>query len=224
MCGIVGYVGPRDAGPILLDGLARLEYRGYDSAGIALITPEGDLFVEKRAGKVAELRSALGDGTPPRRTRASGTRAGPPTGGPATSTRTRTSTAAVSCRSSTTASSRTSSSCAPSSTAAGHRLDSETDTEVIAHLVEEAYHGRRRRRPCARRCGRAVGAYALAVLHRGEPERLVGARMNVPAHRRARRRRDVPGLGRGRDPRPHAAGHVPRGGRRRRPRRRPASG
>jgi glucosamine--fructose-6-phosphate aminotransferase (isomerizing) len=48
MCGIVGYIGPRDAAPILLDGLARLEYRGYDSAGIALLTAEGQLFVEKR--------------------------------------------------------------------------------------------------------------------------------------------------------------------------------
>ena len=53
MCGIVGYTGPRAAGPVLLDGLRRLEYRGYDSAGIALVTDDGDLFVEKRAGKAA---------------------------------------------------------------------------------------------------------------------------------------------------------------------------
>ena len=45
MCGIVGYTGPRAAGPVLLDGLRRLEYRGYDSAGIALVTDKGDLFV-----------------------------------------------------------------------------------------------------------------------------------------------------------------------------------
>src|SRR6478735_12641204 len=64
MCGIVGYTGPRDAAPILLDGLARLEYRGYDSAGIALVTADGDLFVEKRAGKLANLRTALLDVTP----------------------------------------------------------------------------------------------------------------------------------------------------------------
>ena len=51
-------------GPVLLEGLARLEYRGYDSAGIALVTEEGDLFIRKRAGKVADLRAALGDGTP----------------------------------------------------------------------------------------------------------------------------------------------------------------
>jgi glucosamine--fructose-6-phosphate aminotransferase (isomerizing) len=55
MCGIVGYVGPRDAAPILLEGLRRLEYRGYDSAGIALLTDKGEVFVEKRAGKLANL-------------------------------------------------------------------------------------------------------------------------------------------------------------------------
>ena len=64
MCGIVGYIGPRDAAPILLEGLARLEYRGYDSAGIALVTASGELFVEKRAGKLSNLRTALLDATP----------------------------------------------------------------------------------------------------------------------------------------------------------------
>src|SRR3972149_5357382 len=64
MCGIVGYIGPRDAAPILLEGLARLEYRGYDSAGIAPGTAAGDLFVEKKAGKLANLRTALVDATP----------------------------------------------------------------------------------------------------------------------------------------------------------------
>ena len=151
MCGIVGYVGPRDAGPILLDGLARLEYRGYDSAGIALITPEGDLFVEKRAGKVAELRSALGDGTP---------HAGAGLGHTRWATHGRPSDLNA----------HPHLDCSgelsvihngiienfielrAELTAAGHRLDSETDTEVIAHLVEESYHGRRGRRPCGRPC------------------------------------------------------------------------
>jgi glucosamine--fructose-6-phosphate aminotransferase (isomerizing) len=68
MCGIVGYVGPRQSQPILLAGLARLEYRGYDSAGIAVIDAEGDLGMRKRAGKLVKLRddlkgSPLGDGT-----------------------------------------------------------------------------------------------------------------------------------------------------------------
>ncbi len=59
MCGIVGYVGPRDSQAILLAGLARLEYRGYDSAGIAVIDAEGDLELRKRAGKLAVLRDDL---------------------------------------------------------------------------------------------------------------------------------------------------------------------
>ncbi|MGH2568020.1 MAG: glutamine--fructose-6-phosphate transaminase (isomerizing), partial [Bacteroidota bacterium] len=54
MCGIVGYIGKKNTLPILLEGLKRLEYRGYDSAGIALLT-DGKLMVKKKAGKVAEL-------------------------------------------------------------------------------------------------------------------------------------------------------------------------
>jgi glucosamine--fructose-6-phosphate aminotransferase (isomerizing) len=178
VCGIVGYVGPRDAGPILLDGLARLEYRGYDSAGIALITPEGELFVEKRAGKVAELRSALGDATP---------HAGAGLGHTRWATHGRPSD--LNAHPHVDCSGELSVihngiienflELRAELSASGHRLDSETDTEVIAHLVEEAYRGdvAEAVREALRR---AVGAYALAVLHRGEPERLIGARMNVP--------------------------------------------
>src|SRR5438874_8452954 len=70
MCGIVGYVGARPALGIVLDGLRRLEYRGYDSAGVAVVA-DGALLTEKRAGKLANLEKALseaphlgmGDGT-----------------------------------------------------------------------------------------------------------------------------------------------------------------
>ncbi|MBI2866233.1 MAG: glutamine--fructose-6-phosphate transaminase (isomerizing) [Chloroflexi bacterium] len=64
MCGIVGYVGHRSAANILLDALNRLQYRGYDSCGIVLVGPDDGLIVEKKAGKLAALTEALGKGFP----------------------------------------------------------------------------------------------------------------------------------------------------------------
>jgi len=65
MCGIVGYVGAKEAGPILIEGLRRLEYRGYDSAGLAVVSPEGRLGTVKEAGKIAQLEGILDEGMPP---------------------------------------------------------------------------------------------------------------------------------------------------------------
>ncbi len=178
MCGIVGYTGPRAAGPILLEGLRRLEYRGYDSAGIALVTESGELFVEKRAGKLANLRTALLDRTPSAGIGLAHTRW-------ATHGRPNDLNAHphVDCTGSITVvhngiienfrelrdglESR------------GHVLSSETDTEALAHLVEEAYAGDLADAVRAA-LARVQGAYAVAVMHRGEPDRLVGARQNVP--------------------------------------------
>ena len=178
MCGIVGYVGAREAAPILLAGLARLEYRGYDSAGIALVTSTGELFVRKRAGKVADLQAALAADTPSSHAGLGHTRW-------ATHGRPNDLNA------------HPHADCTGELTvihngiienfielraeleSRGHTLESETDTEAIAHLVEEAYQGDL---AAAVRAAlkRAQGAYALAVIHKGEPERVVGARMNVP--------------------------------------------
>ncbi len=178
MCGIVGYVGPREAAPILLEGLARLEYRGYDSAGIALVTTTGDMFVEKRAGKLANLRTALLDGTPSAAVGLAHTRW-------ATHGRPNDMNA------------HPHTDCSGQITVIhngiienfkelrdalverGHVLDSDTDTEALAHLVEEAYAGDL---AAAVRSAldQARGAYAVAVMHAGEPKRLIGARMNVP--------------------------------------------
>ena len=178
MCGIVGYTGPRAAGPVLLDGLRRLEYRGYDSAGIALVTDKGDLFVEKRAGKVAVLEHALG-GDPPR--------AGVGLGHTRWATHGRPSDLNA----------HPHSDCTGRITvvhngivenfrelrdelaAGGHILASETDTEVVAHLVEDAYQGDLADAVRAA-LRRLEGAYALVVMHGDEPDRLVGARLNVP--------------------------------------------
>jgi len=61
MCGIVGYVGFRDASSFLTQGLRRLEYRGYDSSGIATITPDGDIALAKAAGRLDRLMALLAD-------------------------------------------------------------------------------------------------------------------------------------------------------------------
>ena len=178
MCGIVGYTGPREAGPILIEGLQRLEYRGYDSAGIALVDEEGDLFVEKKAGKLANLQTAIADRTPHAAIGLAHTRW-------ATHGRPNDLNA------------HPHQDCTGNITvihngiienfgelrdgleARGHRLTSETDTEAIAHLIEEAYDGDLA--DAVRATLRQLeGAYALVVMHRGELSRLVGARQNVP--------------------------------------------
>ena len=178
MCGIVGYTGSREAGLVLLDGLRRLEYRGYDSAGIALVTEDGDLFVEKRAGKVANLQTALGDKTPS---------AGIGLGHTRWATHGRPSD--LNAHPHSDCSGRISvvhngivenfRELRDELSAKGHKLVSETDTELVAHLVEDAYEGDLAGafRKVLRRL---EGAYALAVLHRDEPDRIVAGRLNAP--------------------------------------------
>ena len=178
MCGIVGYVGHEQAAPVLLEGLARLEYRGYDSAGIALVTEAGDLFVRKRAGKVAELREALQEGSPPSTAGLGHTRW-------ATHGRPNDLNAHphVDCTGELTVIHNgiieNFIELRAELEASGHVFDSETDTEAIAHLVEEAYEGDLSA-AVRKALQRAHGAYALAVIHKGEPDRIVGAKMNVP--------------------------------------------
>src|SRR5437868_13591063 len=61
MCGIIGYVGPQgtDVTSLLLEGLSKLEYRGYDSAGIAVLTSTGEMALHRQAGKIANLAAAI---------------------------------------------------------------------------------------------------------------------------------------------------------------------
>ena len=83
MCGIVGFVGSQSAAPLLLKGLQQLEYRGYDSAGIAVM--DGNrIRVEKVSGRIAKLCEKTGNGAAVPAGSASGTPAGPPTARPRT--------------------------------------------------------------------------------------------------------------------------------------------
>src|SRR5579875_85091 len=176
MCGIVGYVGRQDAVPVLLEGLARLEYRGYDSSGIA-VARNGSLRVHKQAGKVRELAAGL----PKRLSGHVGiahTRwatHGPPSDAnahPHTDTSGRIAVVhngmiedAGQLR--------------QRLQADGIEFASETDTEVLAHLIaledaddlEEAVR---------RALGRVHGAYGLAVLDSQQPDRIVLARNGSP--------------------------------------------
>ncbi len=178
MCGIVGYTGPRAAGPILLEGLRRLEYRGYDSAGIALVDNSGDLFVEKRAGKLVNLQTAIADRTPHAALGLAHTRwatHGRPNDLNAHPHRDCTGRITVihngiienfrELR--------------DGLEARGHVLVSETDTEAIAHLIEESYEGDLAEAVRAT-LRQLEGAYAIAVMHVDEGDRLVGARQDVP--------------------------------------------
>ena len=161
-----------------MEGLARLEYRGYDSAGIALVTANGDLFVEKRAGKLTNLRTALLDVTPAAALGVAHTRW-------ATHGRPNDLNAHphVDCTGDVTVIHNgiieNFRELRESLTERGHHFSSETDTEALAHLVEEAYAGDLADAVRAA-LRQAEGAYAVAVLHRNEPDRLVGARRSVP--------------------------------------------
>src|SRR5919112_1065314 len=178
MCGIVGYTGPREAGPILIEGLQRLEYRGYDSAGIALVDEDGDLFVEKKAGKLANLQTAIADRTPHAAIGLAHTRwatHGRPNDLNAHPHQDCTGDITVIHNGII----ENFSDLRDGLEARGHTLTSETDTEAIAHLVEEAYQGDLA--DAVRATLRQLdGAYALVVMHRRELSRLVGARQNVP--------------------------------------------
>jgi len=178
MCGIVGYVGPRDAAPILIESLRRLEYRGYDSAGIAVMTDDGKVFIEKKAGKLSNLTDHLNGDAPAGHPGIGHTRWA--THGRPNDTNAHPHTdcsgklalihngiienyAEIKQRLS----------------AEGHRFSSETDTEVLAHLIESKYTGELVDAVRAA-LNEVRGAYAIGVMHTDHPDRIVGARMNVP--------------------------------------------
>jgi glucosamine--fructose-6-phosphate aminotransferase (isomerizing) len=183
MCGIVGYVGQQDALEVVLDGLRRLEYRGYDSAGVAILSEDGELAVRKRSGKLANLDKVLAVDPLAGTLGIGHTRwatHGPPTD--------RNAHPQVDC------SGRVAvvhngtienfEVLAAGLEARGHRRESDTDTEVVAHLLEEKL----RLSECAGDLAAAVrsvcrdleGSFVLVVTHADEPDLVVGARRNLP--------------------------------------------
>ena len=179
MCGIVGYVGPDEALPIVLEGLRRLEYRGYDSAGVAVL--DGRLTVVKRAGKLAELEAALDlDGHPAGTVAMGHTRwatHGAPTDRNAHPHLDCTGTVAVIHNGIVENFQQLRTRLEKD----GHTLVSETDTELVAHLIEERL---REGEGLVERVRSTVkdleGAYSLVVLSSEEPGLLVGVKVASP--------------------------------------------
>jgi glucosamine--fructose-6-phosphate aminotransferase (isomerizing) len=173
----MGYVGPRPATPILLEGLGRLEYRGYDSAGIAVMT-EGRFSVLKAAGKLEQLSKLVADTTTPGSVGIGHTRWA--THGAPVDVNAHPHTD-------------------PSGefvvvhngiienfldlkealATNGAEFESETDTEVLAHLIAEEYDGDLTA-AVRRALGRARGAYALVAMTVHEPDKIVAVRMISP--------------------------------------------
>jgi len=177
MCGIVGYVGGRNAVPVILDGLRRLEYRGYDSAGIAVVK-DGVVVRRRSAGKLQNLAASLEQD---------------PLAGDWGLGHTRWATHGRP----TEENAHPHQDCTGKIVvvhngiienhlelkarlvAAGHRFVTQTDTEVVAHLVESLYQGSLE--AAVRAALREVqGVYALVLMHRDEPHFLVAARMGPP--------------------------------------------
>ncbi|MDP9846750.1 glutamine--fructose-6-phosphate transaminase (isomerizing) [Streptosporangium lutulentum] len=179
MCGIVGYTGHRQAVEVAVEGLGRLEYRGYDSAGIALVGDDGDLIVEKRAGKLANLRSILVSRPSPPATAGIGHTRWATHGAPTD----RNAHPHTDCDERIAvihngiienfAALRT------ELESEGHKLVSETDTEVVAHLLEEFAVGGLAE-AMRRVCLRLEGAFTLLAVSMDEPGVVVGARRNSP--------------------------------------------
>ena len=181
MCGIVGYLGPKQAYPILIDGLTRLEYRGYDSAGIATLEEGGKLRVEKKEGKVANLEAHVAEDIPKGTVGIGHTRwatHGPPSdrnAHPHAGSKGRIAVIHNGII-------ENYESLKELLSDRGHTLVSDTDTEVLAHFIEEVMTSAGLDLPEALRIAlkEVVGAYAIVVLDQSQPDRLVAARKASP--------------------------------------------
>jgi glucosamine--fructose-6-phosphate aminotransferase (isomerizing) len=182
MCGIVGYVGHRSALDVVLGGLQRLEYRGYDSAGVALVADGSDgtfLASAKRAGKLANLIGALDEQPlPVAHTGIGHTRwatHGPPNdrnAHPHLSGRVAVVHNGII---------ENFASLRAQLESAGHELLSDTDTEVVAHLLADELEQTPALPDAVRAvCRRLTGAFTLVIADADQPDMVVGARRNSP--------------------------------------------
>lgn len=185
MCGIVGYVGYKQVSPVLLDGLKRLEYRGYDSSGIAVRTDDGKIVVRKSEGKLSKLVNQL-NGAAPRGTLGMGHTRWATHGAPND----------VNAHPHTDESGNVAvihngiienyMELRAELKTRGHVLQSETDTEIFAHLVEEEFAARGNVGASAlldavrAALGRVRGAYAFVIMDARVPDLIIGARHFSP--------------------------------------------
>jgi len=178
MCGIVGVSGNDPALPFLLDGLSRLEYRGYDSSGVALV--DGDsVWVRRRAGKLAELTGAVGD-APSAQVGIGHTRWATHGGPTENNAHPHTDcTGALALVHNGIIENHVE--LGDALLSAGHELRSETDTEVLAHLIEAGMATGAGLADAVRHAlGRVEGSFAVAVVHAGDPELIVAGRRSSP--------------------------------------------
>ncbi len=181
MCGIVAYIGNKEAYPILIEGLKKLEYRGYDSAGVALLN--GDLKVIKKNGKVAELEKHV-------KTEAHTTQH--KVGIAHTRWATHGKPNDINAHPHVSGDGRLAiihngiienyMSIKKALLERGHDFESETDTEVLIHLIEEVQSTQKLPIEEAVRIAlnQVVGAYAIVVIDKNEPNKLVGAKLSSP--------------------------------------------
>jgi len=178
MCGIIGYVGASEACPILIGGLQRLEYRGYDSAGVATIGASGKLEIRRAKGKLGNLRAIL-DGAPlaghigightrwATHGRPSDENAHPHKAGPVAVIHNGIVENYLDLRA--------------QLLARGHTLRSETDTELISHLIEERLkEGLGLTEAVRHAVGDLRGSFSIVVLSETEPDKLVAAKTATP--------------------------------------------